>query len=172
FSTGVHRTSSSCATRSETSTYRISRRIPSRRFPSSSSFTSGSRSRPGPQEWSRSLCTRGGSTQKRRGPQSMRPSRRPDCLRTILSALDLAVYWMQSCLVSVVYKTDVAAARLSRLADLIVDYSLELQSGQVFRIDALDAASPLTLAFYRSAIRGGACPYFCVRPEARHTLLS
>ena len=101
----------------------------------------------------------------------MRPSRRPDCLRTILSALDLAVYWMQSCLVSVGYKTDVADARISRLADLIVDYSLELQSGQVFRIDALDAASPLTLAFYRSAIRAGAFPYFSVGLEGTLELL-
>ena len=101
----------------------------------------------------------------------MRPSRRPDCLRTILSALDLAVYWMQSCLVSVGYKTDVADARISRLADLIVDYSLELQSGQVFRIDALDAASPLTLAFYRSAIRAGAFPYSSVGLEGTLELL-
>jgi aminopeptidase len=85
--------------------------------------------------------------------------------------LDLAVYWMQSCLVSVGYKTDVADARISRLADLIVDYSLELQSGQVFRIDALDAASPLTLAFYRSAIRAGAFPYFSVGLEGTLELL-
>ena len=85
--------------------------------------------------------------------------------------MDLAVYWMQSCLVSVGYKTDVADARISRLADLIVDYSLELQSGQVFRIDALDAASPLTLAFYRSAIRAGAFPYFSVGLEGTLELL-
>ena len=36
---------------------------------------------------------------------------------------------MQSCLVSVGYKTDVTDARVTRLADLIVDYSLELQRG-------------------------------------------
>ena len=85
--------------------------------------------------------------------------------------MDLAVYWMQSCLVSVGYKTDVADARISRLADLIVDYSLELKPGQVFRIDALDAASPLTLAFYRSAIRAGAFPYFSVGLEGTLELL-
>ena len=78
---------------------------------------------------------------------------------------------MQSCLVSVGYKTDVTDARISRLADLIVDYSLELQPGQVFRIDALDAASPLTLAFYRSAIRAGAFPYFSVGLEGTLELL-
>ncbi len=62
-------------------------------------------------------------------------------------------------------------ARISRLADLIVDYSLELQPGQVFRIDALDAASPLALAFYRSAIRAGAFPYFSVGLEGTLELL-
>jgi len=65
----------------------------------------------------------------------------------------------------------VTDARISRLADLIVDYSLELQPGQVFRIDALDAASPLTLAFYRSAIRAGAFPYFSVGLEGTLELL-
>jgi aminopeptidase len=49
--------------------------------------------------------------------------------------------------------------RVSRLADLIVDYSLELGAGQVFRIDALDTAAPLALEFYRSALRAGAHPY-------------
>ena len=49
--------------------------------------------------------------------------------------------------------------RIARLADLIVNYSLELRPGQVFRIDALDVAAPLTLALYRSAIRAGAHPY-------------
>jgi aminopeptidase len=78
---------------------------------------------------------------------------------------------MQSCLVSVGYKTDVTDARIARLADLIVDYSLELQPGQVFRIDALDAASPLTLAFYRSAIRAGAFPYFSLGLEGTLELL-
>ena len=53
-STGARRISSSSATRSETSTSRISRRIPSRRCPSSSSSTSGSRSPRGPQKWSHS----------------------------------------------------------------------------------------------------------------------
>ena len=66
---------------------------------------------------------------------------------------------MQSCLVSVRYKTDVNDPRIARLADLIVDYSLELQPGQVFRVDALDAASPLALEFYRSAIRAGVFAY-------------
>src|SRR5215213_9547988 len=91
---------------------------------------------------------------------------RPDCPQTTLS-----VYCTQSCLVSVGYKTDVTDARIARLADLIVDYSLELQAGQVFRIDALDAASPLVLAFYRSAIRAGVHPYPSVGLEGTLELL-
>jgi len=61
--------------------------------------------------------------------------------------------------------------RIARLADLIVDYSLELQPGQVFRIDALDVAAPLTLAFYRSAIRAGAHPYTSIGLEGALELL-
>jgi aminopeptidase len=78
---------------------------------------------------------------------------------------------MQSCLVSVGYKTGVTDPRISRLADLIVDYSLELQPGHVFRIDALDAASPLALAFYRSAIRAGAFAYSSLGLEGTLELL-
>jgi aminopeptidase len=61
--------------------------------------------------------------------------------------------------------------RIGRLADLIVDYSLELQAGQVFRIDALDAASPLVLGLYRSAIRAGAFAYSSVGLEGTLELL-
>ena len=49
--------------------------------------------------------------------------------------------------------------RVERLADLIVDYSLGLRKGQVFRIDALDVAAPLGLGLYRAALRAGAHPY-------------
>ncbi|MGH3022838.1 MAG: aminopeptidase [Gaiellaceae bacterium] len=49
--------------------------------------------------------------------------------------------------------------RIERLACLIVDYSLGLREGQVFRIDALDAAAPLVLELYRAALRAGAHAY-------------
>jgi aminopeptidase len=49
--------------------------------------------------------------------------------------------------------------RVERLAGLIVDYSLGLREGQVFRIDALDAAQPLALECYRAALRAGAHAY-------------
>jgi len=61
--------------------------------------------------------------------------------------------------------------RIARLADLIVDYSLKLRPGQVFRVDALDAASPLALEFYRSAIRAGAFPYTSLGLEGTLELL-
>jgi aminopeptidase len=61
--------------------------------------------------------------------------------------------------------------RVAHLADLIVGYSLELTPGQVFRIDALEAASPLSLALFRSAIRAGAHPYFSIGLEGTLELL-
>src|SRR5262245_14527228 len=93
-----------------------------------------------------------------REQRSRRPPRKPDCLRTTLSVLDQGAYWTRSCLLSVGYKKGVDP-RVARLADLIVDYSLELQPEQVFRIDGLEVASPLALEFYRAAIRVGAFPY-------------
>ncbi|HEY7195870.1 MAG TPA: aminopeptidase [Gaiellaceae bacterium] len=49
--------------------------------------------------------------------------------------------------------------RVARLADLVVNYSLELSEGDVVRIDALDVATPLALSVYRSALEVGAHPY-------------
>jgi aminopeptidase len=49
--------------------------------------------------------------------------------------------------------------RVERLAALIVDYSLELQGGQVVRIDGFDVAERLGLALYRAALAAGAHPY-------------
>ena len=49
--------------------------------------------------------------------------------------------------------------RVDRLAELVVDHSLELREGQVVRIDGLDVAQPLALALYRAALRMGAHPY-------------
>ena len=49
--------------------------------------------------------------------------------------------------------------RVERLADLVVDYSLELRERQILRIDGRDVAAPLAVALYRSALRAGALPY-------------
>jgi aminopeptidase len=49
--------------------------------------------------------------------------------------------------------------RVDRLADLIVDYSLELTEGQVVRLDGFEVAAPFALALYRAALEAGAHPY-------------
>jgi aminopeptidase len=49
--------------------------------------------------------------------------------------------------------------RVDRLADLVVQYSLELGEGDVLRIDGIELAAPLALAVYRSALEQGAHPY-------------
>ena len=49
--------------------------------------------------------------------------------------------------------------RLERLAELIVDYSLDLRPGQVVRIDGLDVAAPFAVALYRCALAADAHPF-------------
>jgi aminopeptidase len=49
--------------------------------------------------------------------------------------------------------------RVDRLADLIVDYSLELDEGHVVRLDGFEVAAPFALALYRAALAAGAHPY-------------
>ena len=61
--------------------------------------------------------------------------------------------------------------RVERLADLIVHYSLDLQEGQVVRIDGFDAAAPLAVALFRSALRAGAHPYTNLTLEGLQELL-
>lgn len=56
-------------------------------------------------------------------------------------------------------------ARVERLADLLTRYSLELEPGQVVRLDGEECASPLLLALYRSALRRGANPYLNVEGD-------
>ena len=49
--------------------------------------------------------------------------------------------------------------RVSRLAGLIVEYSLAIQPRQILRIDAPEVASPLVLELYRAAVAAAAFPY-------------
>ena len=49
--------------------------------------------------------------------------------------------------------------RVDRLADLVVNYSLELREGQILRIDGFEVAAPLAAALYRAALEAGAFPY-------------
>ena len=46
--------------------------------------------------------------------------------------------------------------RVAKLGDLLVNYSLELQPGQLLRIDAATVAAPLVTEAYRYALRAGA----------------
>jgi aminopeptidase len=46
--------------------------------------------------------------------------------------------------------------RVAKLGDLLVNYSLELQPGQLLRIDANTVAAPLVTEAYRAALRAGA----------------
>ncbi len=48
--------------------------------------------------------------------------------------------------------------RVAKLADLLVNYSLELKPGQLVRIDAGTVAAPLVTELYRHALRAGAHP--------------
>ena len=49
--------------------------------------------------------------------------------------------------------------RISRLARLIVDYSLDIRERQILRIDAPDVGAPLALELYRAALAAGGFPY-------------
>jgi aminopeptidase len=59
----------------------------------------------------------------------------------------------------------VTELRVTRLAQLIVEYSLDLQPRQILRIDGPEVASPLVLALYRSALAAGAFPYATISAE-------
>jgi aminopeptidase len=55
--------------------------------------------------------------------------------------------------------------RIEKLADLIAGYSLDLEEGQVYRIDGEDVSVPLAVALYAAAIRRGAHPYTKITPS-------
>ena len=52
-----------------------------------------------------------------------------------------------------------------QLADLVVNYSVELRPGQLVRIDGGEVAAPLLIELYRAALRAGAHPYTRVSLE-------
>ncbi|HEX6490705.1 MAG TPA: aminopeptidase [Gaiellaceae bacterium] len=61
--------------------------------------------------------------------------------------------------------------RFDRLAELVLAHSLELQGGQVLRIEASAAATPLVLALHREAIRRGAHAYVDLELEGLQEIL-
>ena len=61
--------------------------------------------------------------------------------------------------------------RVERLGELVAEYSLALQPGQIVRIDGFEVASPLALAVFRAAVATGAHPYVNVTLEGLTELL-
>jgi aminopeptidase len=55
--------------------------------------------------------------------------------------------------------------RVAKLADLLVNYSLELAPGQLVRIDGATVATPLVTEIYRAALRAGGNPRTRVEVE-------
>jgi aminopeptidase len=55
--------------------------------------------------------------------------------------------------------------RVARLGELIVSYSLELEPGQILRVDVAPVAAPLAVELYRAALRAGGHPYANVELE-------
>ncbi len=55
--------------------------------------------------------------------------------------------------------------RVAKLADLIVNYSLELKPGQIVRLDGGTVAAPFVRELYREALRAGAYPRTRVEVE-------
>jgi aminopeptidase len=53
--------------------------------------------------------------------------------------------------------------RIERLAELLVGYSLDVQPGNLVRIDGSELASPLITEVYRAVLRRGALPYANVK---------
>jgi aminopeptidase len=58
-----------------------------------------------------------------------------------------------------------ADPRVAKLADLIVNYSLELKAGQIVRLDGGTVAAPFVRELYREALRAGAFPRTRVEVE-------
>jgi aminopeptidase len=61
--------------------------------------------------------------------------------------------------------------RTTRLAELLIGYSLELQAGQILRVDTAEAGAPLAIELYRAALRQGAFPYVNMELEPLRELL-
>jgi aminopeptidase len=62
-------------------------------------------------------------------------------------------------------------ASVAKLAELVVNYSLELQPGHLARIDGGEVAAPLLIELYRAALRAGAHPYARVSLEETENIV-
>lgn len=57
------------------------------------------------------------------------------------------------------------APRIQKLAEVLVRYSLGLESGDHFLIQTTDLAAPLVREIYRAALRAGAHPQTLIQLE-------
>src|SRR5258705_267066 len=55
-------------------------------------------------------------------------------------------------------KNDMTDPRVAKLADLLVNYSLELKPGEIVRLDGGTVAAPFVRELYRAALKAGANP--------------
>src|SRR6266699_7104677 len=62
-------------------------------------------------------------------------------------------------------KTNMTDPRVAKLADLLVNYSLELRPGQIVRLDGGTVAAPVVRELYRAALHAGAYPRTRVEAE-------
>jgi aminopeptidase len=62
-------------------------------------------------------------------------------------------------------------SRVARLAELIVDYSLELEAGNLLRIDGAQPSAPLAVSLFRTALARGVNPYLNLHVEEATELL-
>lgn len=64
-----------------------------------------------------------------------------------------------------------ADPRVTRLAELLVGYSLDVREGQLVRLDGSELAEPLMIEAYRACLRRGALPYTNVRLSGLNEIL-
>src|SRR3954464_14747317 len=55
--------------------------------------------------------------------------------------------------------------RLEKLADVIVNYSVAVQAGQIVRISGPPVASPLIVELFRKSLAAGGHPFVRMAPE-------
>ena len=64
-----------------------------------------------------------------------------------------------------------ADARLSKLADVLVNYSADVVAGDLVRLVGSPLTEPLLMELYRACLQAGAHPYVLMQPDAAAELL-
>ena len=61
--------------------------------------------------------------------------------------------------------------RLSKLADVLVNYSADVVAGDLVRLVGSPLTEPLLMELYRACLQAGAHPYVLMQPDAAGELL-